>query len=115
MQANSLTAVNMVLSEETFGATIYVKNFQLTLVHSNVGPVKMDNLQKTLSFGLKIMTPVLNERLKKMFLLPFHLQDPIVHVEKGYLLIMTDLLVTTLSHYKMKPENQLYSERFTML
>ncbi|XP_056403519.1 bactericidal permeability-increasing protein-like isoform X2 [Hyla sarda] len=60
MQANSVTAVNVVLSEETMGATISVKNFSLTLVHSSVGPVKMDDLQRMLNLGLRIMTPVLN-------------------------------------------------------
>ncbi|XP_044129065.1 bactericidal permeability-increasing protein-like [Bufo gargarizans] len=106
IQADSLTAVNVVLSNDTLGATISVKNFSLTLVHSNVGPIKMDALQKTLSFGLKIMTPVLNERLKKMIPLPTPLvclQDPTVRVLQGYLVIMTDLQVTPFSHHVMKP------------
>ncbi|KAM3923588.1 bactericidal permeability-increasing protein-like [Leptodactylus fuscus] len=118
MQANSVTAVNVVLSEETLGATISVKNFSLKLIHSNVGPVKMDSLQKTLNFGLKIMTPVLNARLKKMFPLPtplVRLQDPVVRVKEGYLIIMTDLQVSSLSHNNVKAENQLYRERFSLL
>ncbi|KAM4034947.1 LOW QUALITY PROTEIN: bactericidal permeability-increasing protein-like [Anomaloglossus baeobatrachus] len=118
MQADSETAVNVILSAETVGATISIKNFSLTLVHSDVGPVKMDSLQKMLNFGLKIMTPFLNERLAKMFPLPtplVRLQDPIVRVLQGYVIIMTDLQVTPSSHRTTKPENPDYMEPFTVL
>ncbi|XP_073537130.1 bactericidal permeability-increasing protein-like [Phyllobates terribilis] len=118
MQADSETAVNVILSEETVGATISIMNFSLTLVHSDVGPVKMDSLQKTLNVGLKIMTPFLNERLKKMFPLPtplVRLQDPIVRVLQGYLIIMTDLQVTPSSHRTMKSENPPYREPLAVL
>lgn len=118
MQSDSVTAVNVVLSKDALGATISVKNFSLTLVHSDVGPVRMDSLRKTLSLGLKIMTPVLNERLRRMIPLPtpqVHLQDPVIRVLQGYLVIMTDLQVTPSYPSDMKPENNLYSERFTVL
>ncbi|XP_069808696.1 bactericidal permeability-increasing protein-like [Dendropsophus ebraccatus] len=118
IQVDSVTEVNVVLAEETMGATIAVKNFSLKLIHSSVGPVKMDNLQRTLSLGLKLMTPMLNERLKTMLPLPtplLRLQDPFIRVLQGYLIIMTDLQVTPLSHSSVKPENRLYSDRFTVL
>ncbi|XP_066442542.1 bactericidal permeability-increasing protein-like [Eleutherodactylus coqui] len=118
MQADSATAVNVVLSEEALGVAIAATNFSLTLVHSYVGNVKMDSLQKTLSLGLKIMTPVLNERLKKMIPLPtplVRLQDPVIRVLQGYLVVLTDLQVTPFSYRQTKPENRLYSERFTAL
>ncbi|XP_069607103.1 bactericidal permeability-increasing protein-like [Ranitomeya imitator] len=118
MQADSETAVNVILSEETVGATISIMNFSLTLIHSDVGPVKMDSLQKTLNLGLKIMTPFLNERLKNMFPLPtplVRLQDPIVRVLQGYLIIMTNLQLTPSSHRTMKSEYPPYREPLAVL
>ncbi|CAN2390665.1 lipopolysaccharide binding [Pristimantis euphronides] len=118
MQADSVTAVTVVLSEETLGATVAVTNFSLTLVHSDAGPVKMDSLEKTLSFGLKIMTPILNERLKTMIPLPtslLRLQDPVMRVLKGYLVVLTDLQVTPFSAHHTRSGHPVSSERFTLL
>ncbi|KAM5135792.1 bactericidal permeability-increasing protein-like [Mantella aurantiaca] len=94
MQADCLIDVNLVLSEGTVGTTISVKNFSLSLVHSNVGTVKMDTMQKTLNLALKIALPFLNDHLKNVFPLPtsmFRLQNPRLRVMQGCVLIMTDL------------------------
>lgn len=94
IQADFLTGVDIVLSEETVGATISVKNFSLSLVHSSVGTVKVDVIQKTLNFALKILLPFLNGHLKNIIPLPpnmLRLQNPVVRVMQGYVVIMTDL------------------------
>lgn len=94
IQADSLTAVDLVLSEQTVGSTILVKNFSLSLVHSDVGTVKVDTMQKIMNVGLKLLLPILNGRLKNIFPLPttmIRLQNPVVRVMQGYIVIMTDL------------------------
>ncbi|XP_040186119.1 bactericidal permeability-increasing protein-like [Rana temporaria] len=97
IQADSLTGVDIVLSEETVGATISVKNFSLSLVRSSVGTVKVDAIQKTLNVALKFLLPLLNGHIKNIIPLPMNmlrLQNPVVRVMQGYVLIMTDLEAT---------------------
>ncbi|XP_072270375.1 bactericidal permeability-increasing protein-like [Pyxicephalus adspersus] len=96
LQADFLIGVDLVLSEETVGATISVGNFSLSLIHSNVGTVKVDTMQKTLNVAMKILLPILNGRLKKIIPLPsiLRLQNPVVRVLQGYIVIMTDLQAT---------------------
>ncbi|XP_077316603.1 bactericidal permeability-increasing protein-like [Lithobates pipiens] len=99
MQADFLTGVDIVLSEEAVGATISVKNFSLSLVHSSVGTVKVDFIQQALNVSLKFLLPVLNGHLKNIIPLPMNmlrLQNPVLRVMQGYVVIMTDL-ETTLS------------------
>ncbi|KAM9296208.1 bactericidal permeability-increasing protein-like [Gastrophryne carolinensis] len=60
IQADCITGVDLVLSQEAMGATISVKNFSLALVHSDVGPVKVEAMQRTLNFALKLALPLVN-------------------------------------------------------
>ncbi|XP_068120512.1 bactericidal permeability-increasing protein-like [Hyperolius riggenbachi] len=103
MQADCLTEIDLLLSEEAAGARISVKNFSLSLIQSSVGQVKVENMEKTLGFSLKILLPLVNEHLKNIFPFPANmprLQNPVIRVLQGYIVIMTDL------HLSQPPQDQ---------
>ncbi|NP_001088621.1 uncharacterized protein LOC495518 precursor [Xenopus laevis] len=95
LQADFETQINILLSEETMGAQLALRNFSLALLHSDAGPVKVEQLQRMMSFALKgIIFPLLNKKLQNIFLIPtplVRLQNPTVRVFQGYLVVVSDL------------------------
>ncbi|XP_075427841.1 LOW QUALITY PROTEIN: bactericidal permeability-increasing protein-like [Ascaphus truei] len=98
LQMDMATQVDVLLSEESLGAVVNLRNLSLSLTQSDVGLVKVDALQNMLNMALKIvLLPLVNERLKNVFSIPnprVHLQNPMVHVLQGYLLIVTDVQIS---------------------
>ncbi|XP_053309055.1 bactericidal permeability-increasing protein-like [Spea bombifrons] len=95
IQAELQTQVDILLSDENMGAALTLKNLTLTLVRSDAGPVKVDSMRNIFSLALKVaIFPLVNARLRNVFTFPtspVRLQNPVVNVLKGYLLIVSDL------------------------
>ncbi|KAM8945769.1 bactericidal permeability-increasing protein-like [Pelodytes ibericus] len=108
MQADMENKVDILLSEKSLGASLSLRNFSLTLIHSDAGPVKVDSMQNVLSFALKMAAmPLVNERLKNVVQIStelVHLQNPLVRVLKGYLVIVTDFEVSLRPSRKQQDE-----------
>ncbi|KAM4603232.1 bactericidal permeability-increasing protein-like, partial [Discoglossus pictus] len=84
LQADGEFQVDIVLSEESVGASLTSRNFSLSLIHSDVGLVKVDALQNIATLALKVVVcPLVNERLRKILHLPLarvRLQNPSVRL-----------------------------------
>ncbi|KAM4692028.1 bactericidal permeability-increasing protein-like [Rhinophrynus dorsalis] len=95
IQADVDIQVEVILSEDSLGAVVSLRNLSLSLVHSDTGPVMVDSMQHVMSFALKaIIIPSVNGRLKNIFPIPtphLRFQDPQVRVLQGYLVILTDV------------------------
>ncbi|XP_063281711.1 bactericidal permeability-increasing protein-like [Pelobates fuscus] len=94
MRAGVETQVDIQLSEESLGVALSLRNFSLALIHSDAGPVKVDNLKNILNFALKLVAlPLMNKKLQNMVTIPTHpvrLQNPELRILKGYLVVVTD-------------------------
>uniref|UniRef100_A0A8C5Q6Z4 Bactericidal permeability-increasing protein n=1 Tax=Leptobrachium leishanense TaxID=445787 RepID=A0A8C5Q6Z4_9ANUR len=97
MQSDVEMQTDIHLFEESLGVSLSLKNFSLTLVKSDAGPVKVDTMENISRLALNtFVLPLLNKRLKNMVTFPTQLarlQNPVVRVLKGYLVIMTDFEV----------------------
>ncbi|KAJ1122947.1 hypothetical protein NDU88_001420 [Pleurodeles waltl] len=96
LQLDSTVKAQVVVSEQKIGGSLALNNFSLSLVHSDVGPFKVDTLQTLMSWALRLVVlPKVNEKLSKGFPLPtianLRLVNPSVTVNQGHVLIATDV------------------------
>lgn len=96
LQLDASVKAQVVVSEQKIGGSLALNNFSLSLVHSEVGPFKVDTLQTLLSWALRLVVlPKVNEKLSEGFPLPtianLRLVNPSVTVNQGHVLIASDV------------------------